>query len=273
MFDFKPGLNVVRGPNESGKSTLRAALMAVLFGNPTSSSETIQDWTSWGKSERCELKLEYTDHAGRVCRLRKDFAARKIFLLENEETFRTFKTIQTKIAEELGISTEDFYSLCSSLDVRSLSDLGTVASRKQIGKILSSLMTGAVSGQDVLQVLKRLEDALRELGKGQRSPSKVPGPIKATQDRLTQLSAERAETRRTLALRKERLHELAELNRVLEKEVSHLADLDHLIEVNLKLAEADRNKVLMIEQDTRFEQTVELRKRIETELEELNQKL
>ncbi len=272
-FDFKPGLNVVRGPNESGKSTLRAALMAVLFGNPTSSSETVQDWTSWGQAERCELKLEYTDHAGRACQLRKDFAGRKIFLHENEESFRTFKTIQAKITEELGISTEDFYNLCSSLDVRSLSDLGTAASRKQIGKILSSLMTGAVSGRDALLVLKRLEDALRELGKGLRSPSKVPGPIKSAQDRLTQLSAESAEARRILTLRGERLRELEELSRILEKEGSRLSDLDHLIEVNLKLAEADRNKALLIEQDARFEQAVELRKRIESELEELNQRL
>ena len=273
MFDFKPGLNIVRGPNESGKSTLRAALMAVLFGNPTSSSETVQDWTSWGQSERCELKLEYSDHAGRVCRLRKDFADRKIFLLENEESFRTFKTIQAKIAEELGISTEDFYSLCSSLDVRSLSDLGTVASRKQIGKILSSLMTGAVSGQDALQVLKRLEDALRELGKGLRSPSKVPGPIKSVQDRLTQLSAESAEARKIMALREERLREFAELSKVIEKEGARLADIDHLIEVNSKLAAADRNQALLIEQDARFEQTVELRKRNESELEVINQGL
>ncbi|NTV53040.1 MAG: AAA family ATPase, partial [Candidatus Firestonebacteria bacterium] len=93
-LDFSPGLNVILGPNESGKTTLRAALMAVLFGNPTSQSEVVERWKSWGEAERCELKLEYADRGGLACQLRKDFTDHKVFLIKGEESFKTAKLIQ-----------------------------------------------------------------------------------------------------------------------------------------------------------------------------------
>ncbi len=37
-----PGLNVIQGPNEAGKSTLRSALTTAFFGNPTSASEAVR---------------------------------------------------------------------------------------------------------------------------------------------------------------------------------------------------------------------------------------
>ena len=44
--ELGPGITVVRGPNESGKSTLLTAVQAVFYANPGAAS----NWTS---SARC----------------------------------------------------------------------------------------------------------------------------------------------------------------------------------------------------------------------------
>ena len=46
-FEFNPGLNIVFGPNESGKSTLISAILHGLFGDASSRSKEILNLKSW----------------------------------------------------------------------------------------------------------------------------------------------------------------------------------------------------------------------------------
>jgi uncharacterized protein YhaN len=258
---------VIYGPNESGKSTLRTALMAALFGNPTSQSEVVERWTSWGQPERCEIKLEYWNQLGALCQLRKDFVEHKVALMAGEEWFKTPKTIQQQITEDLGIPSEDFYMLCASLDSKTLADLGTV--RKQIGKMLAGLMTGAESGSDVLQAIKRLDEAMKELNKGLLSPSKIPGPLKEVKDRLPLLAAERRKVETDLASRREREQACEQLNQTLLKAEQRLKDLDYILLANRKLQETQKRRETLIQQDQRYEQLQQQRERLGQELETL----
>ncbi len=251
--DFQPGFNVIRGPNESGKSTLRRALLTAFFGNPTSSSEGVKALTTWGQSERCELRLEYLDENGQTCRLRKDFAANKIFLLRGEESFRTLKTIQNYLQATLGIPTEELYELCASLDVRSLGNFGSLTDRKQVGKMLAGLMTGSAAGQDVLQVLKRLDDAQRELVKGERAAAKTAGPIKAARERLTKLRAKLAETQSLLKSRGQQLQTYQALSSDTVNNEAELAQTERLLQANRKISEAEKRKRELAAQDADFE--------------------
>jgi len=270
IFEFQPGLNIVRGANEAGKSTLRAALMAVLFANPTSQSETVDRWTSWGQAERCEMKLIFINRAGHTCLLRKDFAARKVFLTMGDESFQTYKTIQSLLAEELGIANEEFYALCASLDVRTLSNLGNAASRKEVGKMLAGLMTGSESGPDVLQTLRKLEESLKELGKGMNSPSKTPGPLKSAEDAVLQLAAERQKMERELKAHLERQREVEELLASIRRDESRLQDLDHLLAANRKLVESRKRKQELATQDSHYEQSLRRRQQWMEELAEVS---
>src|ERR1700684_2573507 len=45
-FNFGPGLNVVVGPNEAGKSTLAAALVASLYGLQRGEKDRWRPWTA-----------------------------------------------------------------------------------------------------------------------------------------------------------------------------------------------------------------------------------
>ncbi len=271
---FAPGLNIIRGPNESGKSTVRAALTTALFGNPTSNSEAVRAVITWGQTERCELRLEYHDDENRWCQLRKDFAANKIFMIRGEESLRTLKGIQNQITEAMGIPSEELFNLCTSLDVRSLANLGSQASRKQIGKMLAGLMTGTSSGPDVLQALKRLDEAIRELGKGERSAAvKNPGPLKTLRDHLLQLQNRRQQERKALQTHQERMRHFEKLKVEGEALRSRLAGLEHLMEANNKLQTAKTRKQELVLQDTDFEKRMQEQQKLESELEMLSQTL
>ena len=56
-----PGLNVVRGPNESGKTTIQRALELVLTRRVTSGSGDLDALRSWkaGDDERPWVRLEF----------------------------------------------------------------------------------------------------------------------------------------------------------------------------------------------------------------------
>ncbi|MDB5095267.1 MAG: hypothetical protein JWO85_3368 [Candidatus Eremiobacteraeota bacterium] len=61
-FDFAPGLNVVVGPNEAGKSTLAAALVASLYGLQRGEKDRWRPWAANGYGT--VLRYETADGAG-----------------------------------------------------------------------------------------------------------------------------------------------------------------------------------------------------------------
>ena len=65
---FKPGLNLVSGGNESGKSTLCEGILAALFASPSSSA-----FLNWSHSEVCRVLLFFSTPRGRF-HVVKDFA-------------------------------------------------------------------------------------------------------------------------------------------------------------------------------------------------------
>ncbi|MEW6515949.1 MAG: AAA family ATPase [candidate division FCPU426 bacterium] len=272
-FTFQPGFNVIWGPNESGKTTLREALLLAFFGNPTTTSDSVRSATTWGQTEPCEVRLEYLDDAGVLCQLRKDFAGNKIFLLRGEEQFRTYKTIQSQVLETLGLPSEDLFRLCASLDVRSLANLGSRESRKQTGQMLAGLMTGASSGQDALTAIKRLEDALRLLGKGERAPAKDPGPLKAAREQLLRWQARQAEMAGKQRDRQDRETRWASATLELNALRERTDNLNRLLAANEKLSQADRRRQELILRDAEYEKADQRRRQWQEELERLDRKI
>jgi uncharacterized protein YhaN len=271
--DLAPGINVVRGPNESGKSTLRRALLAALFDNPTSASDEVRLQTTWGESEAYELRLGYQDREGRACLLRKDFADQKIFLQIGEESYKTRSAIQERVQDELGVESKEFYALCASLDVRELEKLDAKAAGRVGRQMLAGMLTGTGSGTDILQTVRRLDEALKELRKGLSSPAKAPGPLKEVRERISRLQAEKGGLEQSAQTRQDRERKLAVLEQALEQKQARLLDLDHLLEANRKLIEAGRREAELAAQDERFDAQARHRQAGEQELADLDRRL
>lgn len=69
---FAPGFTVVKGPNEAGKSSIQAAIVAALFLDPTAPAQALDEYVRWGQNDRFGLRLEFED-AGAHYALAKDF--------------------------------------------------------------------------------------------------------------------------------------------------------------------------------------------------------
>src|SRR4030042_6041694 len=74
-FSLDEGINVVKGPNESGKSPLVQALLAALFWKADANRKEVRESVTWGEKEGFVLELEGSA-GGEPFRLVKDFSAK-----------------------------------------------------------------------------------------------------------------------------------------------------------------------------------------------------
>jgi len=81
---FGEGLNMIFGPNETGKSTLIEATARALFDDYSSKAESIKQLQPWDTSLAPEIVLEFAAD-GREFRLRKRLLSDTLCVLERQE--------------------------------------------------------------------------------------------------------------------------------------------------------------------------------------------
>jgi len=108
--EFAPGLNLVKGPNEAGKTTLVEALGAGLFGDPQDVSREVKEKTSWGSDKKFELVLELED-GGERWQLSKDFEKGQVKLekLGAHEKWEELSEVDEILAKHLGLAKKELY--------------------------------------------------------------------------------------------------------------------------------------------------------------------
>jgi len=97
---LQPGLNLIHGPNESGKSTLVRAIRAAFFERYRSTA--VDDLRPWGDSAAAPtVELDF-EHQGRLWRLTKSFLQRKrCDLIVGSDSYSE-DDAEEKLAELLG---------------------------------------------------------------------------------------------------------------------------------------------------------------------------
>jgi DNA repair exonuclease SbcCD ATPase subunit len=184
-----PGLTVIRGPNESGKTTIQRALELALTRRVTSGSADIDGMRSWaaGEDDRPWVRLEFEqDIDDRVVSgsLEKSFRGARGTVLLEEGGHSTIDPGRADeiMAELTGIPTEAFFRSTASVRHHELDDLA----RDEAA--LRDRLQASISGGDrgTSRSLKKLEKALFELNtKGEKNPGKV----KAAEAMLAQETA------------------------------------------------------------------------------------
>ena len=227
-----PGLNVIRGPNDAGKSTLHLAFGAAFYR--VRAADAL--FSPWGEDRPGELEVEF-EADGEIYRLRKDFAARRATLLSSSTSIDTPEGAERRCGELLGLPTLGQFRATLHVGQWELAALEKDQQR-EIGTRLSQIMTGGDS--DAARVLKDLDDRIKTLERGLDRPVKSPGAIKSGQDQVTRLtetqqrlSAEVAEIERVAAERDRLAAACADLER-------HVADDEELLEANRRLRALDR---------------------------------
>lgn len=199
-FRFAPGLNLVHGPNEAGKSTLLRATIAMLYsffeeGTITAAKRAaMMNYQPWDESARYAGELHYALDDGSVYGVRRVFAPRSstsLVALPDEadisDQFEKATRGRLFFADvQLGLSKEMFENVCqirlADLATRDLTSTGIAAT-------LTRLATSATTEAASTDAIELLERVIREDVGTPRSQSR---PLPQLQARLTALEEERA---------------------------------------------------------------------------------
>ena len=168
---FNPGLNLIYGPNESGKTTLFQALVLSLFG-PHSTREKHfgdldrDDFVTLGSNRKPVLKVTYETGKESVTVVR-DFSESKVLIGsgDNQKSFDRMgiKSAKEHISESLGGIEEEMFTKYASITHVELARLDSASYQKENEDMEESLLKIIESrhGVGLLDVGRRIEKDLK----------------------------------------------------------------------------------------------------------------
>src|SRR5207245_2299375 len=140
-LEFDPGLTVIRGPNEAGKSSVISALLTLLFARAGTGAQTVLDHKNWGSSELFRITALLQDGEDHY-QLTKDFASKSQSLsnLGSSQILKDASAIEQRICDMLGCPSEAFFrgTACIRHDEMAAIDLD----KKSLSKRLQQVVTG-----------------------------------------------------------------------------------------------------------------------------------
>ncbi|MDH5244639.1 MAG: AAA family ATPase, partial [Chloroflexota bacterium] len=173
-----PGVTVVRGPNEAGKTTIQRAIELAITRRVTSTAAELDALRPWDADDGARpwiaLEFEQDEEDGRRASgtLEKSFAGQKgTVRLEYDGQTVTDPALADQVLAELsGIPTEPFFRSTASIRHHELSDLAR--DETALRDRLQASISGADRGTG--QAKKKLERALHDLtAKGEKNPGRL----------------------------------------------------------------------------------------------------
>jgi uncharacterized protein YhaN len=192
-LDIRPsaGLTVVRGANESGKSTVQTALEMVLFHDPTSIAPALLDLRTWGSTAEPRIRMEF-EHEGRKGHLEKVFSGARgtVEMAYDGRVLRDPDEVRGLVADITGLASEEFLRSTASVRHGELDDLDQDALHDRLQRSVSG------AGQGTRAAHRQLAEAvLRYRGDG----GEGSGRIDRTRDELERARAELVDGETALA--------------------------------------------------------------------------
>ncbi len=210
-FTFEPGLNIVYGPNEAGKSTLQFLIYALLYGLKKEKTATLREeaerYRPWQRPEPFGGSMEFSV-SGRDYLVQRDFTAGSVRLFD--------ALTGADAAERFGLDPKNQELLfaqellgLSPLAFRNLTYVGQLANRcerefaQELAGRLANLSTAGEEEISLPKALAALKCAKQELGTLQpsgkplgrlvRRAAEIRKAQKEQQARLSQLWQEQKE--------------------------------------------------------------------------------
>jgi DNA repair exonuclease SbcCD ATPase subunit len=178
-IDLAPGVTVVRGPNEAGKSTIQRAIELAITRRVTSGAADLESLRPWDAEPDARtwiaIEFEQEEEDGRKATgtLEKTFAGQRgtVDLRYDGQAPITDPALADQVMAELtGIPTEPFFRSTASVRHHELSDLA-----RDEGALRDRLQA-SISGADrgTGRAKKKLERALHALAtKGDKNPGRL----------------------------------------------------------------------------------------------------
>lgn len=207
------GINLIKGDNEAGKSTLVEALTCALYDDPKSTKKELKDKTSWGFQKDFEMKLDF-EAGGDSYSLEKDFDTGflKLSKTPSGESWEDKKSIEEIINQRTGIPTKEVFLATACVQQDEISRLDS--SVEAIKDKLESLVTG---GEEKVKASKIIEHIKEKMGELKKVGTKNLGIIQKYEKDREELTYELEKVRNQNKKMKESQSELTESSSELEK--------------------------------------------------------
>lgn len=242
-LEFDRGLQVIFGPNEQGKSTLRDFIGNMLYGQKRLATmrayeESQQLRAPWDEASGYGGALVYELDDGRVIEVSRVFDRNReaVHLYDRTHAreitgdFERLRNQEVDFASaHLGISKEVFLNV-ATISHLSLEGLGDKDALNRIREKILSLADSGEEASSAETAIKRLQARIAEMGQ----PAARTKPLPAARQRRAQLETEYAQAQ---ALRQE-LAGVAEQRRVLIGEIAELHARRAALEEEQRIIEA-----------------------------------
>lgn len=269
VVNFAKGLNIIRGPNESGKSTIVECLLKLLFSKPDSAAGlSLQSWTYSGQSKAV---LTYTGSDAVEYKIEKEFEEKGSAALWKDGAVLTENEsrIQKSIVSEIGINDERVFknTLCMSQgDMIGIVDEGIKTKEKILG-----LISGSQVKVSVEQAVKVLEEEVKDITGRSRSPD-----ISAQRGIMGCLDDEREMIEKklgSLSEADEKKEMLADIIKKAEEKKGEVEKYNTLLQNNDKLTELNKAKQDKVKRKSDIHLNINEMIRMNDEMNEVERKL
>ena len=242
---FNPGINLIKGDNETGKSTLVEALTCALYDDPKSQKKELKEKTSWGFQKDFEMELDF-EAEGQSFSLEKNFDKGFLRLSKKStgETWDDKKGIEEIITQGIGIPSKEFFFATACVQQDEMSRLDS--SVEAIKDKLESLVTGGEEKVKASTLIEHLKEKIGELKKvGIKNLGVIQKCEKDKEEFLYELEKVKNQNKKI----KESKRELSEISSNLEKVKKELEIKKSLLE---KAEQASRLEEKQRELEERF---------------------
>ncbi|MEE9552708.1 MAG: AAA family ATPase [candidate division Zixibacteria bacterium] len=169
--NFVPGLNVIKGPNEGGKSTIAWAVAAALFADPAANEEFISSAARWGENRAPVLEATL-DVDGDNFKLTKDFEKHVAALAPENVNLPGGETadIGSWLSDKLGMPSGEVFRSTAFINQGEINHIDD--SIEAIKDKLESLATRGdedhAASSNIKKIQQRIESLTSETGEENR---------------------------------------------------------------------------------------------------------
>ncbi len=249
---FSDGINVIKGVNEAGKSTLVDAIINGLFTDAKSQKKSLKERFKWGSNgAKIQLNLSSFD---REYVLNKDFidGQQRGAESSSDNSWESKDAWQNFLETNLGVSDEGVFSSTACIRQDEIDSIS--GSSEELRDKLESIITGGHEETVASRVIDELSKRISEIKKG---GSKHPGILKQLEEEAEDLKYEIDKLSRELEAAEVRRGELTKVTSELEIVQSEFEEKEELLEKYKSSLNASKEKV---ELEKAYD---ELRKRID----------
>lgn len=200
---FPKDLTVVKGPNEAGKSFSIEAITLGLYGDASSGAAYIREHCrKWGSEGSFSLELEI-ESGGKKYRVIRDFENKKNILVMPDGTeIKDKETVRKQVAQLVGLPSALAFEATACIPQEEVEKIGSAVS--SLREIIEGRLAG--SGTDTNKIVNKINKTKERI----RSRSGKKGELVYVDGLIH-------DTEQDLSIKRERLIELTENKRGLEK--------------------------------------------------------